>query len=114
MKIRVIRTVKVNIQYDYFLKYSKECKLQDHNMYECRVIHLELANTNEDYKTDAGSHMGADDKSKDDGNDKQLHGNNKGGSMQQSQPSGSFPRRLTSGKIVGNPEDWNEVTNKKA
>ncbi|MCD7456893.1 hypothetical protein HAX54_033543 [Datura stramonium] len=29
------------------------------------------------------------------------------------QPIGSFPRKLTSGKIVGNPNDWNVVENKK-
>uniref|UniRef100_M1E025 Uncharacterized protein n=1 Tax=Solanum tuberosum TaxID=4113 RepID=M1E025_SOLTU len=29
------------------------------------------------------------------------------------QPTGSFPRKLASGKLVGNPEDWNEVTSKR-
>lgn len=68
---------------------------------------------------EAGLYMGANCRNKTDRDDKQLHGDNKkssqvkGGNMQQSQPTGSFPRRLTSEKIVGNPGDWNEVENKK-
>ncbi|KAH0715267.1 hypothetical protein KY284_008172 [Solanum tuberosum] len=47
---RAIRTFKVNIQYDYLPKNCGECKLQGHNIYECRIMHPELAREQIDNK----------------------------------------------------------------
>lgn len=42
-------------------------------------------------------------------NVKQDYQKNKQGNQGQTQQTGSFPRRLESGKIVGNPEEWNTI-----
>ncbi|XP_060195290.1 uncharacterized protein LOC132624542 [Lycium barbarum] len=40
-KTGAIRTVNVQIHYDYLPKYCKECKLQGHDEYDCRIINPE-------------------------------------------------------------------------
>ncbi|MCD9644939.1 hypothetical protein HAX54_033484, partial [Datura stramonium] len=37
-----IRIERVTIKYDYLAKYYKECRLQDQNEDECRMLHLEF------------------------------------------------------------------------
>ncbi|KAG5614722.1 hypothetical protein H5410_014546 [Solanum commersonii] len=39
---QTFRIEQVKIQYDFLLKYYKECKLQNHNNVGCRILHLEL------------------------------------------------------------------------
>lgn len=83
------------------------------NMDECHVLHPEFA-----------YNKFGDNKDDDYHNKKAVMENNKkergykdhaarrvnGGK----QVSGCFPRVLTRGKVVGNPQDWNEVTNKRS
>ncbi|MCD7472725.1 hypothetical protein HAX54_014054 [Datura stramonium] len=105
-----IRTEKVEIQYDYLPKYYKECKLQGHAIYECPILHPEL---NQKTGTDNGDNQGTSEKAK--GQKVEASEGKKKEDNQRinSQPIDSFPRKLASGKIVGNPNNWDVVTNKK-
>lgn len=91
-------------------KYCKECKLQGHAIYECRILHPEL---NQRTGTDNGDTQGTSEKGK--GHQAGASEGKKKEENQRinSQPTGSFPRKLASGKIIENPNDWNAVTNKK-
>lgn len=42
-----IRTVKVQIQYDYLPKYCMEYKLQGHHISKCKIVHPDLAQNKE-------------------------------------------------------------------
>ncbi|KAG5629053.1 hypothetical protein H5410_000770 [Solanum commersonii] len=71
-----------------------------HNIYECRIMHPELAreqidNKEKDNKRKKPNQEG-EAKNK---NHKKIH------EAKIIHPTGSFPRNLASGKLVGNPED---------
>lgn len=89
--MRAIRTVKVNTQYDYLPKYFKGCNLQGHNIYECRVLHLELTIRQQENET----YSEPKDRSKEIDNGK--YNKSIGRINAKHTPfTGSFPRRLKS------------------
>ncbi|WMV29500.1 hypothetical protein MTR67_022885 [Solanum verrucosum] len=71
-------------------------------------MHPELAREKIDNKED-------DNKSKEPNQEGEAKNKNhkKSHKARINQHTGSFPRKLASGKLVGNLEDWNEVTNKR-
>ncbi|KAG5605598.1 hypothetical protein H5410_027090 [Solanum commersonii] len=79
-----------------------------YNIYECKIMHPELAREKIDNKED-------DNKMKEPNKEGEEKNKNhkKSHEARINQHTGSFPRKLASGKLVGNLEDWNEVTSKR-
>ncbi|KAH0689220.1 hypothetical protein KY290_017353 [Solanum tuberosum] len=116
-------TVNVKIQYDYLLKYCKECKLQGHDEFDCRVINPKLAleRVSKEGLTDTKQNRKngietVEQIEEDHTKDKEV---NKGKQKQtlskeeeKIKNTGNqqkFTPRMLSGKVVGNPGSWNLI-----
>ncbi|MCD7467972.1 hypothetical protein HAX54_005694 [Datura stramonium] len=105
-----LKTIQVNIQYDYLSKYCKECKLQGHNINECWRVQPQTIVVKEEYL-------------KENINPNKAESNRNGAKAESNMngakeieygytTAGTFPRVLTSGKVVGNMGEWKEANKK--
>ncbi|XP_059314574.1 uncharacterized protein LOC132065278 [Lycium ferocissimum] len=79
---RDLRTVNVMIHYDYLPKYCRECRLQVHNQYECRVINPALAQVKEETEKGKEECSNATSKQK---QNKDVHAHNMEGKVDEHQ-----------------------------
>lgn len=106
-----VRIETVNIKYEYLPKYCSECKLQGHDIMDCRILHPELKTTKVEEKQEKRANIR---ESKAEGEQ------NKRDKIQQDQKQTDNTNRLknnfkqgrkilASGRMVGNPEHFKAV-----
>uniref|UniRef100_M1AZZ6 Uncharacterized protein n=1 Tax=Solanum tuberosum TaxID=4113 RepID=M1AZZ6_SOLTU len=95
-----VRTTMVEIKYDYVPKYCGECKMQGHDREDCRV--LKQSKGKEEHKFQHVNHNIQNTQIMQDTQPKQIPRLQTGKS-----------KVLSSGRVVGNPGNWNVVKDKR-